>query len=88
MAAVRRSGGIPAVDTMMKYLTYHEMMIPTSNYWNVIHGRSPGEVLQDTEGVQIMQVLGRNMAWMLKMREKGLADAPARERKTMMHFIR
>jgi len=35
-----------------------------------------------------MQVLGRNMAWMLKMREKGLDEAPARERKTMMHFIR
>ena len=88
VVAVRRSGGVPAMDALMKYLTYHEMLIPGSNYWNVIHGRVPGEVHQDDEGVQIMQVLGRNMAWMLKMREKGLEEAPQRERKTMMHFIR
>ena len=88
VVAVRRSGGVPAMDTLMKYLTYHEMLIPGSNYWNVVHGRIPGEVPQDAEGVQIMQVLGRNMAWMLKMREQGLAQAPERVRKTMTHFIR
>ena len=88
IVAVRRSGGVPAMDALMKYLTYHEMLIPGSNYWNVIHGRAPGEVHQDDEGVQIMQVLGRNMAWMLKMREKGLEEAPERVRKTMTHFIR
>ena len=76
------------MDALMKYLTYHEMLIPGSNYWNVIHGRVPGEVNQDAEGVQIMQVLGRNMAWMLKMREQGLAEAPERTRKTMTHFVR
>jgi multimeric flavodoxin WrbA len=88
VVAVRRSGGVPAMDALMKYLTYHEMLIPGSNYWNVIHGRVPGEVHQDDEGVQIMQVLGRNMAWMLKMREEGLAEAPERVRKTMTHFVR
>ena len=88
VVAVRRSGGTAAMDALMKYLTYHEMLIPGSNYWNVIHGRTPGEVHQDDEGVQIMQVLGRNMAWMLKMREKGLEEAPERVRKTMTHFIR
>ena len=88
MAAVRRSGGIPTVDALLHYLTYHQMLIPTSNYWTVIHGRTPGEVLQDAEGVQIMQLLGQNMAWLLKMREKGLADAPAPQPKIMTNFIR
>ena len=88
VAAVRRSGGIPTVDALLHYLTYHQMLIPTSNYWPVIHGRNPGEVLQDAEGVQIMQVLGQNMAWLLKMREKGLADAPAPQPKIFTNFIR
>ena len=88
VTAVRRAGGIQAVDDMMHYLTYSEMLIPTSNYWNVIYGRKPGEVLQDTEGVQIMRILGRNMAWLLKMRQTGLAYAPEAEAKAYMHFIR
>ena len=88
VAAVRRSGGIPTVDALLHYLTYHQMLIPASNSWPVIHGRNPGEVLQDAEGVQIMQVLGQNMAWLLKMREKGLADAPAPQPKIFTNFIR
>jgi len=66
------------------------MLIPTSNYWNVIHGTSPGEALQDEEGVQIMRVLGQNMAWLMKLVENGkeTVQAPARERKTFTNFIR
>jgi hypothetical protein len=66
------------------------MLIPTSNYWNVIHGARPGEVTQDEEGVQIMRVLGRNMAWLLKLIENGRTTVaePARENKIYMNFIR
>lgn len=88
VAAVRRSGGIPTVDGLLHYLTYHQMLIPTSNYWPVIHGRTPGEVLQDPEGVQIMQLLGQNMAWLLKLRAQGGADAPPPQPKIMTNFIR
>jgi hypothetical protein len=50
----------------------------------------PGEVEQDAEGVQIMRVLGKNMAWLLKLVEhgKGTVTPPEREQKTYMHFIR
>jgi multimeric flavodoxin WrbA len=87
--AVRRSGGIPAFDQLNNFLMYSEMLIPTSNYWNVIHGRSPGEVEQDTEGVQIMRVLGRNMAWLLKLVEngRGAVVPPEQEQKTYLSFI-
>ena len=88
LAAVRRSGGITAVDTLYKYLTYSQMMVATGNYWPVIHGRLPGEVHQDIEGCEVMHMLGKNMAWMLKMREAGLADAPADQKRTLTNFIR
>lgn len=90
VVAVRRSGGIPTFDQLNNYLTYSEMLIPTSNYWNVIHGTKPGDVLKDEEGVQVMRVLGKNMAWLLKLVENGkeTIKAPEREEKQFMNFIR
>jgi multimeric flavodoxin WrbA len=90
VVAVRRSGGLPAVDQLNHYLSYAEMIIPTSNYWNVIHGTAPGEALQDEEGVQIMRILGRNMAWLLKLvaNGEGSVEEPRRERKVYTNFIR
>jgi len=89
VVAVRRSGGMPAFDQLNNFLNYAEMLVPTSNYWNVIHGRTPGEVLQDLEGVQIMRVLGKNMAWLLKLVDHGkeAVPPPAREAKTYFSFI-
>ncbi len=90
VAAVRRSGGIPTVDTLNKYINYCEMIMPSSNYWNVAHGLKPGEVEQDGEGKQIMEVLGKNMAWIMKVIEHGKEKYPAPEpvAKTMTNFIR
>jgi multimeric flavodoxin WrbA len=90
LAAVRRSGGLPTVNGLYHYLTYSEMMLPTSNYWNVAHGLQPGELEQDEEGVQIMQVLGRNMAWLMQVMELGKKQipAPAPTAKIMTNFIR
>jgi hypothetical protein len=66
------------------------MFIPSSNYWNVIFGRTPGEVLQDDEGRQIMRVLGRNMAYLLKLIEYGKkkVDVPESEKKILTNYIR
>jgi len=90
VVAVRRSGGLPTFDQLNHFINYSEMLVPTSNYWNVIHGTSPGEALQDEEGVQIMQVLGKNMAYALKLIEngKGQVEMPAREQKLFTNFIR
>jgi multimeric flavodoxin WrbA len=90
VVAVRRSGGLPAFNELNNFLTYSEMMIPTSNYWNVIYGRVPGEALEDEEGVQIMRVLGKNMAYLLKImdKSKNLVDAPKLEKKIFTNFVR
>lgn len=90
VVAVRRAGGIPTFNQLNNYINYSEMLMPTSNYWNVIQGTAPGESLQDKEGVQIMRVLGKNMAWLMKLVENGKdnVEAPKKERKIMMNFIR
>lgn len=90
VVVLRRTGGSYTFDGLNHYLNYSEMILATSNYWNIVHGAAPGEVLQDTEGMQIMQVLGRNMAWLLKMREltKDMLPSPAPVAKAMTNFIR
>ena len=90
ITAVRRTGGMPTVDAMNRYITYSEMIIPSSNYWNVVHGMRPGEIEQDAEGMQILRVLGENMAWLMKVLDNGkqIFPPPAWERKQLTNFIR
>lgn len=90
LVAVRRSGGLPTFNQLNNYINYSEMLMPTSNYWNVIHGTVPGETVGDMEGQQIMRVLGKNMAWTMKLVENGRdrVEAPEREEKVFTHFIR
>lgn len=90
VASVRRSGGVPVFDQLNNYINYSEMLMPTSNYWNVTYGGAPGEVLKDEEGKQITRVLGKNMAWLMKLVEfgKGNIEPPQRENKIFMNFIR
>ena len=88
VVAVRRSGGVPTFDALNHYINYAEMIQPGSNYWNVIHGREPGEVLQDHEGRHVMRMLGKNMAWVLKLVVAGKSQAPEREDKVVTNFIR
>ena len=90
VVAVRRTGGSTTFDSLNHYLTYSEMILATSNYWNITHGRTPGEVLQDAEGVQIMDRLGQNMAWLLQMREQTKEQLPGPEpvAKILTNFIR
>ena len=90
VVAVRRTGGSVTFDNLNHYLTYSQMILATSNYWNVIHGRLPGEVLKDEEGIQAMEVLANNMAWILKMKQnaEGVIQPPERVTKAVTSFIR
>ncbi|WP_071142441.1 flavodoxin family protein [Acidaminococcus timonensis] len=91
IASARRAGTSTTLDVLNKYLMYNEMPVVSSNYWNMVHGNTPEEVLQDKEGVQIMETLGRNMAWLLKSieagKKAGVAE-PAKPVKVMTNFIR
>ncbi|MGE5498346.1 MAG: flavodoxin family protein [Syntrophothermus sp.] len=90
VTAVRRTGGSATFDSLNHYLTYSEMILATSNYWNVIHGRTPGEAVKDDEGRQIMRILGKNMAWILKIKQAAecTVTPPEKEKKEYFHFIR
>ncbi|MDO4400971.1 MAG: flavodoxin family protein [Coriobacteriia bacterium] len=71
VVSARRAGTTSALDQINKYFLHQQMPIVSSRYWNMVHGNTPDEVRQDAEGLQIMRVLGRNMAWLLKLKELG-----------------
>lgn len=66
VVAVRRGGAIHAFDTMNHFLHYMQMFLVGASYWNMAYGRMIGEVENDQEGIVNMQVLGQNMAYLLK----------------------
>jgi len=66
VVAVRRTGSIHVFDSINHFFTISQMIIPGSSYWNVGIGLAEGDVEKDEEGIQTMQTLGQNMAWLLK----------------------
>lgn len=62
----RRGGGIHAFDSMNHFFTIGQMIVVGSSYWNMGFGREKGEVANDTEAINVMHDLGKNMAWLLK----------------------
>lgn len=71
VAIARRAGTTASFDVLNKYFGISEMPVAGSTYWNVAHGRRPGEVELDEEGLRTMRNLARNLAWMLKCFEAG-----------------
>lgn len=91
VASARRAGTTATLDVLLKYFSFHQMPVISSNYWNMVHGNTPEEVKQDEEGMQIMRILGNNMAWILKSIEAGKnagISAPIQEEKIKTNFIR
>lgn len=90
IVTLRRSGGLETYQQLNAYLNTMEMVIATSDYWQAVHGLNKGEVTDDTEGMEVMAKLGRNMAWLLKLIEygRGHVDPPETSPRTMTNFIR
>ena len=88
---VARRGGLSATfDELNKFFTISGMPVASSQYWNSVHGRLPGEAAQDAEGLQTMRALARNMTFLMRSialgREKyGL---PEKEPHQATNFIR
>jgi multimeric flavodoxin WrbA len=88
VVSCRRGGAGCAFDRLNKYFTINNMPVVPSQYWNSVHGNTPDEVRQDEEGLQVMRILGRNMAWLLKSIEAGNVPQPDPETPLRTNFIR
>ena len=91
VVSARRAGTTAALDVLTKYFTYAEMPVVSSFYWNMVHGNRPEEVEADVEGVQVMQRLGKNMAWLLRSIEAGRKEGiepPSPEKRVSFNYVR
>lgn len=91
VVSCRRAGSTASLDQLNKYFTISGMPVVSSRYWNMVHGNTPEEVVQDKEGMQVMRTLGNNMAWLLKCIELGKAQGisfPEKEPAQKTNFIR
>lgn len=90
VVCARRGGCSATFDELNKFFTMNNMPVVSSQYWNSIHGRTPGEAAQDAEGLQTMRTLARNMVFMMKAIALGKEKygLPEKEAWTPTHFIR
>lgn len=90
VAVARRGGCSATFDQLNKYFTISGMPIASSQYWNSVHGRRPGDASEDGEGLQTMRTLARNMTFLVKSIALGKEayGLPEKEPKIATHFIR
>lgn len=88
VAALRRGGAIHAYHSINNYFGITEMIQVPSIYWNDVHGRAAGECVQDEEAMQMMDALGQNMAYLLKMKAESKVEPPQKLNKVMFNYIR
>ncbi|NBJ94846.1 flavodoxin family protein [Parablautia muri] len=89
VAAARRGGLTATYDELNKFFGIAGMPIASGQYWNGIHGAEPGEAQQDTEGLQMMRTLARNMTFLMKSIALGKEKygIPEKEPFDRMNFI-
>ncbi len=90
VVSARRAGTTATLDQLNKYFTITQMPIISGRYWNMVHGQCPEDVLKDTEGLQNMRFLARNMAYYLKCieaRKKAGIQLPTQEEVVFTNFI-
>ena len=90
VVCARRGGCSATFDELNKYFMISSMPVASSQYWNSIHGRTPGEADEDEEGKQTMRVLARNMTFLMKSIALGKEKfgLPKTEEREWTHFIR
>ena len=90
VVAARRGGLSAAFDELNKFFTISGMPVASSQYWNSVHGRLPGEAVRDEEGMQTVRALARNMAFLVKSIALGRQayGLPEKEKRLVTNFVR
>ena len=89
IVVARRGGCSATFDELNKYFTISGMPVASSQYWNSVHGRTPGEAVKDLEGLQTIRVLAQNMTFLMKSIALGKEKfgLPTKEEHLWTHFI-
>ncbi len=62
IAVARRGGHTATVQEMLMFFLINDMIVPGSNYWNMVFGQHPGEAQNDAEGMETARHFAENVA--------------------------
>ena len=89
VAVCRRGGASAVYQTLLMPFQMLNMPVVTSQYWNIVYGRTEGEAALDAEGLQTMRTMADNMAFLLKrIHADGNPQYPKREPHQTTSFIK
>jgi multimeric flavodoxin WrbA len=91
LSIARRAASVDVVHQLNNYFLLSEMIIAPSQYWPVVYGTKPGEILGDPEGMQTIEKAAQSMGWLLKVLESATAQgipAPKESERAWTNFIR
>lgn len=90
VVCARRGGASSALDDLNKYPMFANMILVSSNYWNMVYGANKYDVTKDKEGMQTVKVMADNMSYILHLIENGNKNnilKPDIEKKIKTNFI-
>lgn len=90
ISIARRAGGVDVTYQLNSYFQLAKMIVTPTQYWPIVYGTTPGQVLQDTEGMQTATQSAKDMAWLLKVLNQGKQTfpLPPEDERARMNFIR
>lgn len=66
IAVGRRGGLCTTYQEMLMFYFINDMIVPGSNYWNIVFGKAAGEAMQDEEGLNTIKKFSANVAKLIK----------------------
>jgi multimeric flavodoxin WrbA len=66
IAVARRGGSTAAIQEMLMFYLANDMIVPGSTYWNIVFGQTPGQALEDAEGMDTIRRFGENTAFLVQ----------------------
>lgn len=66
IAIAGESGQLTTINCLTDFYLVNEMIIPSSNYWNIGTGVQKGDILNDKKGQSYVKKFAKNVAWVIK----------------------
>jgi multimeric flavodoxin WrbA len=65
IAVARRGGQTATIQELLMFYLINDMIVPGSNYWNMVFGKEKGEIWEDQEGIETVRRFAENVAWLV-----------------------
>ncbi len=90
VVSCRRGGNSATFEMLNQFFGINGMPTVPSTYWNDVHGYSAEDVYADVEGVETIQNMAKNMAFLIKSIRDGRENIgqPETPHKNFFNFIR